>query len=85
MLQTRRTGKAMGKAKTYFEQVPVHVAKELINDFSAPEYRLLCAICDSPVELERCKTNEHGHAVHDDCYVTRMAPRPKRFPQRPML
>jgi len=28
-----------------------------------------CSICGAPVELERCKIDENGDAVHDDCYL----------------
>jgi len=29
----------------------------------------ICAICKRLVPLEESKTDEHGHAVHDNCYV----------------
>jgi hypothetical protein len=32
-------------------------------------YAPLCAICKQPVNLEESKTNEHGHAVHENCYI----------------
>lgn len=32
-------------------------------------YQPHCAICERPVNLEESKTDEHGHAVHEDCYV----------------
>jgi hypothetical protein len=28
-----------------------------------------CAICKHPVNLEESKTNEHGDAVHENCYI----------------
>jgi hypothetical protein len=28
-----------------------------------------CAICAQPVSLEVSKTDEHGQAVHENCYV----------------
>jgi|HubBroStandDraft_6_1064221.scaffolds.fasta_scaffold25895_6 hypothetical protein len=28
-----------------------------------------CFICKESVNLEECKTDEHGRAVHEDCYV----------------
>ena len=31
-------------------------------------YRALRILCDS-VELKKAKTDEHGRAVHDECYV----------------
>ncbi len=27
-----------------------------------------CSICDKPVPLEAAKTDEHGRAIHEDCY-----------------
>jgi hypothetical protein len=30
---------------------------------------LICAICKQPVNLEESKTDEHGHAVHENCYI----------------
>ena len=32
-------------------------------------YEPRCAICEQPVKLELSKTDEHGHAVHESCYV----------------
>jgi hypothetical protein len=32
----------------------------------------LCSICDKPVPLETCKTNEAGKAVHGECYVLKL-------------
>jgi hypothetical protein len=32
-----------------------------------------CWICGKLVELERCKTDEHGNAVHERCYAAKMA------------
>ncbi len=34
--------------------------------------RAYCWICGKEVPLEHCKTDEHGHAVHDYCYSTRV-------------
>lgn len=31
-----------------------------------------CWICGQEVLLEKCKTDEHGSAVHESCYVARM-------------
>jgi hypothetical protein len=30
---------------------------------------LLCPVCNKPVSLESAKTDEHGRAIHEDCYV----------------
>jgi hypothetical protein len=32
-----------------------------------------CSICDQPVDLENCKTNGIGKAVHEECYLLREA------------
>ena len=32
-------------------------------------YEPPCAICEQPVKLEESKTDEHGHAVHENCYI----------------
>lgn len=32
----------------------------------------LCGICYEPVCLETCKTDEHGTAVHEECYVLKV-------------
>lgn len=29
----------------------------------------ICPICHQPVLLENCKTDEHGQATHEECYV----------------
>lgn len=31
-----------------------------------------CPICHEPVSLERCKTDEDGRAIHEDCYVRKI-------------
>jgi hypothetical protein len=31
---------------------------------------LSCAICKESVNLEESKTDEYGHAVHENCYVS---------------
>ncbi len=32
-----------------------------------------CWICNRPVCLETCKTDEHGNPVHEECQFLRMA------------
>lgn len=39
----------------------------------ASRRRWTCWICGSVVSLETCNTDEHGQAVHGDCYVARLA------------
>jgi hypothetical protein len=33
---------------------------------------LFCYICHAPVAIEESKTDEHGHAIHEDCYALRV-------------
>jgi len=33
----------------------------------------LCSICNKPVKLETVKSNEDGHAVHDECYLVKIS------------
>jgi hypothetical protein len=33
---------------------------------------LICSICRQPVALENSKTDENGHAIHEDCYLQRL-------------
>jgi hypothetical protein len=28
-----------------------------------------CWMCGKPIPLEECKTDDHGHVVHEDCYA----------------
>lgn len=40
---------------------------------------VLCFICKEPVSLETSKTDEYGHAAHEDCYIhTICTPTPDR-------
>ena len=51
---------------------------------SPPPSPLVCAICQMPVAVETSKTDEHGHAVHEECYVLKIqlfqASQPPRKP-----
>jgi hypothetical protein len=61
----------MGKSKTHFEQVSLDVVKKVaLGGASAP---ILCVLCAKPVVLEKCKIDENGMAVHQDCYVGKVA------------
>lgn len=31
-----------------------------------------CPVCNEPVLLETCKTDENGQATHEECYVERI-------------
>ena len=62
----------MEKRNTHFEQVPISVVKKVVGlELLRP--LAYCAICNKPVELERCKTDEAGDAVHEDCYVSKVS------------
>jgi hypothetical protein len=32
----------------------------------------MCHLCSKPVELETAKTDEHGRAVHEECYLRKI-------------
>jgi hypothetical protein len=32
----------------------------------------LCSLCHKPVELKTSKTDENGHAVHEECYLAKL-------------
>ena len=69
----------MGKGNTHFEQVPVAVAKQVAQaESQSPRRMVACAICGLRVELEQCKIDEHGDAVHDKCYLASMIAPPRR-------
>jgi hypothetical protein len=61
----------MGKGNTYFEQVPIALAKRVAQAEAqlSQEGMIACAICGLRVELEHCKIDEDGGAVHDKCYL----------------
>jgi hypothetical protein len=51
--------------------------------------RHVCWICGREVPLENCKTDEQGFAVHDVCYVARVAlanesMRVRKIPPKPV-
>lgn len=37
------------------------------------DHSFCCWICGNAVDLESCKTDENGIAVHEDCYLLRVA------------
>ena len=38
-----------------------------------PKPRLpICSLCNEGIELETVKTDEHGKAIHDECYLLKM-------------
>ena len=40
-----------------------------------------CAICREPVRLETSKTDEDGHAVHEECYLAKIG---GKIPPKPI-
>jgi hypothetical protein len=40
---------------------------------TSPNPSQMCWICGKLVQLETCKTDEHGNAVHGQCYAARTA------------
>jgi hypothetical protein len=70
----------MGKGHTYFEQVPIAVAKQVAQAEAqlCGGRMIACVICGLRVELEQCKIDEHGDAVHDKCYLASMIAPPRR-------
>jgi hypothetical protein len=61
----------MNSPRVQFELVPVYVAKQIAEKEvdSSLSRATRCVICGKPVEIERCKTDEDGDAVHEKCYV----------------
>jgi hypothetical protein len=39
---------------------------------SKPIPQTLCSICNRPVSLENAKTEEHGLAIHEECYLLKL-------------
>jgi hypothetical protein len=40
--------------------------------FTPQKSRQPVPFASSPVSLERCKTDENGRAIHEDCYVRKI-------------
>ena len=43
----------------------------------------ICWICGNRVSLEKCKIDEQGQAVHEDCYVAKVVFQSGNTPQSP--
>ena len=58
-----------------FDQVPVELAKKIaVEEWNATHKNSLpCVVCGKLVEIDRCKTDENGKAVHEQCYLRRTA------------
>ena len=44
-----------------------------------------CWICHQPVGLEDCKIDEHGRAMHEKCYIAKLALKKETPPADPSL
>lgn len=75
------------KSRTYFEQVPIAVAKQIAREEASTvlPVRPSCWICSIPVRLERCKIDEYGRAVHETCHVSRLAAAAHCLPQTAVM
>ena len=47
-------------------------AQKLSEHPSKGPWRPECVICKESVNLEHSKADEHGQAIHEDCYVSRL-------------
>jgi hypothetical protein len=65
----------MNRPTTFFEQVPLALVKKLTQEksWSSAANIVSCVICGTSVELEHCKINEDGRAVHENCYIEKLA------------
>jgi hypothetical protein len=50
---------------------------------SQQRFIYICWICGNPVQLEKCKTDEDGRAVHEECYSMKIALQNGNSPQNP--
>lgn len=39
---------------------------------ASPFFVVICSICQKRVNVETSKTDENGHAVHEECYVSKI-------------
>ena len=44
----------------------------LSNFAPASKWVPTCALCNNPIKLEKCKTDECGKAVHEECYIRKV-------------
>src|SRR4051812_42808589 len=64
---------------THYEQIPVRKVKEIMairemQGFQSQDRErvltsLRCRICNEPVPVETAKTDDHGQAIHEVCYI----------------
>lgn len=53
----------------YFHRIPLADLAGVWRCSSKPA----CSICNEPVDLETAKTDECGRAIHENCYVLKLA------------
>jgi len=65
--------------RTSFDQVPLELALKVAERemMAATTMPTSCAVCGNPVDLESCKTDERGKAVHQKCYVAEIVKKAK--------
>jgi hypothetical protein len=66
---------AVAKPKTFFEQVPLEIAKKAIREYGPGAPPIVCGLCAKSIALENCKIDENGRAVHEDCYFYTLSSR----------
>jgi hypothetical protein len=42
------------------------------ENISEGQWRPECVICKESIALEESKVDEHGQAIHEECYVSRL-------------
>ena len=50
---------------------------------SVQNHTHFCWICGKEIPLEKCKIDEHGQAVHEDCYMAMIHLQSGNTPQSP--
>lgn len=65
----------MSNAKTFFEQVPIELARKAAREAAScsKSGQIPCVLCGSPISLEDCKFDERGGPVHDNCYIEKLS------------
>jgi hypothetical protein len=43
----------------------------IVSDRPAPNWPI-CGLCNEPIKVEVSKTDEAGHAVHEECYILKV-------------
>jgi hypothetical protein len=47
---------------------PVRTLLKFINKLRFPT----CSVCNEPVEIEAATVDEHGNAIHEECWLRKM-------------